>query len=118
MSSYQGPLDRPLQARRNPRYACDGNLQIRTDGGDLHSRASFRNVSLSGCLIEMTTLYPVGTKFQLVLEMLNIRVETDAIVRTALPLLGMGVEFTSMSEENRAELEKMINALAAAFPSA
>jgi hypothetical protein len=118
MSSYQGPPERPVQERRNPRYACEGELQIRMDGTDLRSRASFRNVSLSGCLIEMTILYPVGTELELVLDLLNVRVETGAVVRTALPLLGMGVEFTSMSEANKAELEKMIDALAAAFPAA
>lgn len=100
---YQGP-----EKRRSLRYKCEGSVQIREDGRDIHTWATFTDVSLHGCYVEAQATYPAGTLLHLKLETSGIRVETNGTVRVNYPYLGMGIAFTDMSEQNQAYLRQML----------
>lgn len=101
--SFQGP-----EKRRSLRYKCEGSVQIQEDGRDVHTWATFTDVSLHGCYVEAQATYPAGSVLHLRLEMNGVRVETKGTVRVNYPYLGMGIAFTDISEDNQARLRQML----------
>jgi len=96
------------EKRRSPRYKCEGSAEVREEGHDVRTWASFTDVSLHGCYVEAQATYPAGTVLHMKLEVNGIRVETKGTVRVSYPYLGMGIAFTEMSEENRANLRRLV----------
>jgi hypothetical protein len=102
-SSFHGS-----EKRRSPRYQCEGSVQMREVNCDVHTWATFSDISLHGCYVEAQATYPVGTVLQLKLETKGIRVETRGTVRVNYPYLGMGIAFTEMSSDNEAKLRELL----------
>ena len=100
---YQGP-----EKRRSRRYKCEGSVQIREEGREIPTWASFTDISLHGCYVEAQATYPVGTLLHMKLEANGLQVETKGTVRVNYPYLGMGIAFVEMSEENQAHLRRML----------
>jgi hypothetical protein len=94
--------------RRSPRYKCEGSVQIREQGKDVHTWATFNDISLHGCYVEAQATYPAGTVLQLRLDANDIRIETMGKVRVNYPYLGMGIAFVDLSEENVARLRQLL----------
>ena len=99
----QGPNKR--QARR---YKCEGSVEMRTEGCDVRTWATFTDISLHGCYIEAQATFPAGTVLNLKLEANGIRVETRGNVRVNYPYLGMGIAFVGMTEENVGRLRRIL----------
>jgi len=96
------------EKRRTPRYKLEGSAEMREEGGDLRTWATFSDISLHGCYVEATATADVGTILQIKLEANGFRIETRGHVRASYPSLGMGIAFTEMSEENRTRLREML----------
>ena len=94
--------------RQAPRYKCEGSVEIRTEGCDVRTWATFTDISLYGCYIEAQATFPAGTVLNLKLEANGIRVETRGNVRVNYPYLGMGIAFVGMTEENVARLRQIL----------
>jgi hypothetical protein len=105
-SSFQG-----AEKRRSPRYQCEGSVQMREDDCDVHTWASFTDISLHGCYVEAQATYPVGTVLQLTLEAKGMRIESKGTVRVSYPYLGMGIAFVDMGLENQAKLKELLGSL-------
>lgn len=103
------------EKRSNPRFKCEGSMELKTEGSTIHTWATFTDVSLSGCYVEIMTTFPVGTVMDLRLGMHGFMVETRAVVRVTYPFLGMGIEFTDIAPNDRKRLDKMLASLAGAF---
>ena len=104
--SFQG-----AEKRRSLRYKCEGSVELREQGCDVRTWATFTDVSLHGCYVEAQATYPPGTALHLKLEAKSIRVETQAVVRVTYPYLGMGISFEDTSEENKACLRRLLATL-------
>jgi len=104
--SFQG-----AEKRRSPRYQCEGSVELREVNCEVHTWASFTDISLHGCYIEAQATYPVGTVLYLKLEIKGTRVETKGTVRVSYPYLGMGIAFTEMSSEDEAKLRELLGSL-------
>jgi len=104
LNSYEG-----AEKRRSPRYKCEGSAEMRETSCDVHTWASFTDISLHGCYVEAQATYPVGTVLQLKLEANGVRVEVTGNVRVCYPYLGMGIAFVNVSEENAARLRDMLS---------
>jgi PilZ domain-containing protein len=96
------------EKRRSPRYKCEGSAEIREDGRDVRTWATFTDVSIHGCYLEAQATYPAGTLLSMKLEANGIRLETKGSVRVNYPYLGMGIAFLAMSEETQASLRRML----------
>jgi hypothetical protein len=108
------PAERPYQGadkRRSPRHKCEGSVEMREEGCDVRTWSTFTDVSLNGCYVEAQATYPVGVVLHLKLEAKGTRVETEGTVRVSYPYLGMGIAFTSMSEENRTRLRDLLGSV-------
>jgi hypothetical protein len=102
------PAFQGAEKRRSPRYPCEGSVQMREDKCEVHTWASFTDISLHGCYVEAQATYPTGTRLHLKLEAKGIRVEAKGTVRVSYPYLGMGLAFTEMSSENAARLRELL----------
>lgn len=97
--------------RRSPRYKCEGSVELREEGRDVRTWATFSDVSLYGCYVEAQATYPAGTILNMKLEVNGVRVDTKGNVRVSYPYLGMGIAFVSMDEENRGRLRQMLSTI-------
>jgi|SRR5271165_2530100 len=103
-SSYKG-----AEKRRSPRYKCEGSAEMRELSCEVHTWATFTDISLHGCYVEAQATYPVGTVLQIKLEANGGKVEVTGNVRVSYPYLGMGIAFVNMTEENAARLRDMLS---------
>ena len=105
-----GPFQGP-EKRRSARHKCQGSAELRADNCDVRTWASFQDVSVHGCYVEAQGTYPVGTLLDMKLDVNGVRVEARGEVRVNYPYLGMGIAFQEMSEENRAQLKKLLSVI-------
>lgn len=96
------------EKRRSPRYKCEGSAEIREDGRDVRTWATFTDISLHGCYVEAQATYPSGTILHMRLEANGVLVESKGNVRVTYPYLGMGIAFEGISEENQARLRRLL----------
>jgi hypothetical protein len=102
------PQYKGAEKRRSQRYKCEGSVQMREINCDVHTWASFTDISMHGCYVEAQATYPVGTQLQLRLEVNEHKVETKGTVRVCYPYLGMGIAFVELSEENQNNLRQLL----------
>jgi CheY-like chemotaxis protein len=69
------------------------------------------DLSLGGCYVETEAPFPERALIDLCLKTGDLEVHTEAMVRVVHPGHGMGVEFPSRTEEQRAQVENVINFL-------
>ena len=99
------------EKRRSQRYKCEGSAEVREEGCDVRTWASFTDISLHGCYVEAQATYPAGTLLHMKLEANGIRVETAGKVRISYPYLGMGIAFEGISDESAARLKQLLASL-------
>lgn len=78
------------EKRRCPRYKCEGSAEVREEGCDVRTWASFTDIGLHGCYVEAQATYPADTLLHMKLEAGGIRVETKGKVRISYPHPGDG----------------------------
>ena len=69
------------------------------------------DLSLGGCYLEMAAPFPVKTLVVLSMRVRDLQVKAEGVVRVMHPELGMGVEFTQKTQQQREHVEKFIQAL-------
>ena len=69
------------------------------------------DLSLGGCYVETDAPFPEGSLIDFCLRTKEHEVHADAMVRVAHPGHGMGVEFPSRTQEQRQQVENVINFL-------
>jgi hypothetical protein len=100
------------ERRRSVRYRCSGSVDFRSEGSDVRMWGTLTDVSLHGCYVEMNTTFPVGTRVDLNLEAMGIRVRVQGTVRVSYPFLGMGIMFTDIEPGQQIQLGQVLSALA------
>jgi PilZ domain len=98
-----------VEKRRSHRYNCAGNAELREERRDVRTWATFQDVSLHGCYLEVQATYSVGTILQMKLDANGVQVETKGVVRVNYPYLGMGIAFREMSESSVARLRELLS---------
>ena len=69
------------------------------------------DLSLGGCYLEMASPFPMGTRITLTMRAAKLESRAEGLVRVMHPEIGMGVEFTRASNQQREHLVKFIHAL-------
>jgi CheY-like chemotaxis protein len=69
------------------------------------------DLSLGGCYLEIASPFPVQTRVLLTMQMADLRVQAQGAVRVMHPEIGMGVEFTQKTPEQKEAVDKFIQAL-------
>jgi len=110
---HQNPAQRPFpgEKRRSVRYKCEGSVNIREEGTEVHTWAAFTDVSQHGCYVEAQATYPVGKMLHLKLEANGVTVTAMGVVRVSYPCLGMGIAFTNVAPEVRDQLRELLGSI-------
>lgn len=74
---------------------------------EVHTWASFTDISLHGRYVEAQATYPLGTVLQIKL----VKVEVTGNVGVSYPYLGMGIAFVNMTDDNEARLRDMLSTI-------
>jgi CheY-like chemotaxis protein len=71
------------------------------------------DLSAAGCYLEMASPFPVRTRVVLTMQTGGAGSQVDGVVRVMHPEMGMGVEFTQDTREQRVQTEKFVQAVKA-----
>jgi hypothetical protein len=107
-AANSGEQFKGAEKRRAQRYKCEGSAELRNEGCDVRTWATFTDISVHGCYVEAQATYPAGAVLEMKLDANGIRVETKGNVRVSYPYLGMGIAFVDMTEENQALLRQLL----------
>lgn len=99
------------EKRRSQRYKCEGSAEMRENGHDVRTWATFTDVSLHGCYVEAQATDPVGSVLYMKLTANGMTAETKGTVRVSYPYLGMGIAFAPMTEEERVRLKELLGTI-------
>jgi CheY-like chemotaxis protein len=69
------------------------------------------DLSSGGCYLEMVAPLPTNTRVVLTMRIAKLESRAEGVVRVMHPEVGMGVEFTRTTNQQRKHLEKFIHAL-------
>jgi hypothetical protein len=94
--------------RQYRRYAVNGGAELRTKGSDARTWGPLTDVSSSGCYVEMYVPPAVGTELEMTLEVNDAHIIAEGLVRVVYPGLGVGIEFTKISDEHRQRLNELL----------
>jgi hypothetical protein len=95
------------ERRRYRRYAINGSATLQVKGTDVRTWAKLTDVSPGGCYVESYAPFPAGTELLMTLEVGEVRVTAEGIVKVVYTGLGMGIEFTKIGNEDRRQLERL-----------
>ena len=112
-AAHQNPEPQAIRGekRRSVRYKCEGGVNIREEGTEVHTWAAFTDVSLHGCYVEAQATYPVGKALHLKLEANGVTVTATGAVRVSYPCLGMGIAFTNVTREVHEQLRELLGSI-------
>src|ERR1700758_1330745 len=74
-------------------------------------RCKLTDLSLGGCYLEIVSPFPVRTRIVLAMRVAEVELRVEGVVRVMHPEVGMGVEFTQKTTEQRNHVEKFIQTL-------
>ena len=74
-------------------------------------RCRLTDLSLGGCYLEVNSPFPVNTKIVLSMRVSDLEVRAEGAVRVMHPEIGMGIEFTQRTSEQRQHVERFIQLL-------
>ncbi len=99
------------KTRRHPRVKSPKGLFVAWETGSRRAVSRVETLSLGGVFIYTPEPPPVGSTINILLDMQNGDVRARAVVRRVAPRKGMGIEFISMTPEDRARLNKQLQQL-------
>jgi DNA-binding response OmpR family regulator len=74
-------------------------------------RCKLTDLSLGGCYLEVSSPFPPRTRIVLSMRAGKLELRVEGVVRVMHPEVGMGVEFTQKTPEQRDHVEKFIHTL-------
>jgi hypothetical protein len=95
--------------RTHPRLKTSVPVEIIVEGGSSPHRGTTSDLSLTGCYVETTFPWPVGTNLDMKLQLEDTLLVMATVV-TCDPLVGNGIEFTKMLPEDTDELRSFLEA--------
>ena len=103
-----------VEKRAHQRLDCSGGVSVWPKGSSYPIHAQMEDISRGGVYVQSTTALPLGTEVQLRMNVQGILVETSGAISTSHPLVGMGIAFRGMTQEQQQNLDLALTALSAA----
>jgi len=97
-----------LEKRRYPRAKAPKGLIVAWEVGTQRSVSFIENLALGGLFIRTKQPPPVASPLGLMVQAPTGDFRARGIVRRVTPSQGMGIEFVSMTPEDRARLNKLL----------
>jgi len=125
LDRYPHPEDAPVVFRQNlptpereerrkgSRYRYGAGVKVAKQFSPVPNWCNIADISEHGCYIEMSRPFPWGTQLELELRTQELRLKLHGTVRSSHPGTGMGLQFTFENEEQRRQLQQIVQFLAA-----
>ncbi len=94
--------------RSERRYPVSGTAYVSRVGASEKEQAKVGDISLTGCYLETSRPDYVGRRLELWIRIAHNELQALGVVRVRVPRIGMGIEFTFMSNAHRRALERLI----------
>jgi len=101
----------PDNRRKFLRHKISFPLQLRDERVNTPMRANATDISGNGCYVESAMPVAVGTSLRIEFWIDQESVTATATVRTRDPGVGMGIEFTGLTEDTKARLQAHLDKL-------
>jgi len=99
----------PSRQRSSPRVKVSVPVELRVPGNDVPHRGATSDISESGCYIETMFPFPIGTIFEMTLQ-IDGTILALGIVVTCHTQVGNGIKFTKMLREDQEQLRAYVEA--------
>jgi DNA-binding response OmpR family regulator len=85
--------------------------QLSGSDDDVSVNCKLTDLSLNACYLQTESPFPVRTRLKLLMKVGELELEVEGLVRIMHSSVGMGVEFTRHTEQQRAKVEEFIQTL-------
>lgn len=100
------------ERRRSQRYPCNLGAELLVEGSSLMLWGRCTDISGGGCYIETRSPLPAEAKIEVHLRTDLTPFVAESVVRASHQFLGMGMQFTKMSEQDAKVLGRILMSLA------
>jgi CheY-like chemotaxis protein len=104
----------PDNRRAQARYACRLGAEVYRAGSSVPHRCCLTDLSPGGCYLEGHSPFPVGTTVEITVRTYDLKLRLTGIVQGSHPGYGMGIVFELKTKDERAEVKKLTEMVAAA----
>ena len=101
------------ERREQSRYRLDAGVRVEDQRSQVPNWCNIADISRGGCYVEMVMPFPKGTVVNLEVRAGTMRLKTQGKVQSSLPGKGMGLQFKIEDKAERAQLDEIIEFLAA-----
>jgi hypothetical protein len=105
------PVFTPDNRRKFQRHKISFPLEFRDERVNTPMRVNATDISGNGCYVETVMPLTVGTSLRLEFWIDQERVSASASVRTRDPGVGMGIEFTGLTEDSKRRFQAHLDKL-------
>jgi len=107
----------PDNRRKFQRHKISFPLELKDERVNTPMRVNATDISGNGCYVETIMPLPIGTSLKVDLWIDQEHVSTTATIRTRDPGVGMGIEFTGLTEDTKRRLQAHLDQLDPGLPS-
>lgn len=103
--------------RTQTRYSCRIGAEVYRTGTSVPNHCCLTDLSSGGCYLEFTLPFPTGSSVEILVRTYEMKLRLRGVVQASHPGFGMGVAFEMNAKEERANVQKLIDFVAASAPS-
>jgi Tfp pilus assembly protein PilZ len=97
--------------RQHQRIATPKGVWVAWQDGKQQNVSRVRDLNIGGLFIATSTPLELGSTVTILLSVPEGEIRSRATVRNIIPGEGMGVQFTEISQQDRARVEKLVTRL-------
>src|SRR5258708_34699752 len=106
----------PGEKRWHTRFECSGAASITPRGSQIPLHGVIKDVSQGGVYVETMSPLPVNSEVLLKVNIGGMTFEATGLVRTSYPMVGMGMSFRDVSQEDLQKLAAILPSIDAHAP--
>jgi hypothetical protein len=111
------PGSTPDNRRGQARYACRLGAEVYRTGSPVPHRCCLTDFSPGGCYLEVHTPFPLGSTVEITVRTYDFKLRVSGVVQASHPGYGMGIVFELKTKDERAQVKKLTEMVAAAAQS-
>lgn len=102
--------------REEERYACRLGAEVYRTGTNVPNHCCLTDLSPGGCYLEVHLPFPKGTSVEIIVRTYDLKLQLRGTVQSSHPGYGMGIVFELKTKDEREQVRKLTNLVAAMGP--
>lgn len=107
------PESDPNNRRQQTRYSCRIGAEVYRTGSPVPNHCCLTDLSAGGCYLEVALPFPQGSTIELVVRTWELKLHLRGTVLASHPGYGMGIGFELKTKEERSNVQKLTDFVAA-----